>query len=78
MNSSNQKKSNIGQAAIRFAAYIVLLNAVMSGCAGSLGTNRAAIVGDSETYEEIKVVRPVADLRRVRFRKREQQFAGVS
>ena len=78
MNSSNEKKSNFGQAALRVAAYIVLLNAVLSGCAGSLSTDRAGIVGESEIYDEIKVVGPVADLRRVRIRKRMQQVAGVS
>ena len=78
MNSSNEKKSKFGQAALRVAAYIVLLNAVLSGCAGSLGSNRAAIVGESEIYNEIKVVGPVADLRRVRIRKRMRQATGVS
>ena len=78
MNSSNEKKSKFGQAALRVAAYIVLLNAVLSGCAGSLGSNRAAIVGESEIYNEIKVVGPVADLRRVRIRKRMQQADGAS
>ena len=78
MNSSNENKSKVGQAALKFAAYIVLLNAVMSGCAGSLGTNRAAIFSESEIYEEIKVTGPVADTRRVRIRKRMQQDSDES
>ena len=78
MNSSYEKKSNFGHAALRFAAYIVLINAVLSGCAGSLGTNRAGIVGEYNIYEEIKVVGPVADPRRVRIRRKIQQAPGVS
>ena len=78
MNSSNENKSKFGQAALKFAAYIVLLNAVLSACAGSLGTNRAAIFSESEIYEEIKVTGPVADTRRVRIRKRMQQDSDES
>ena len=78
MNSPNENESKFGQAALKFAAFVVLLNAVMSGCAGSLGTNRAAILSESAIYDEIKVTGPVADTRRVRIRKRMQQDSDES
>ena len=70
MNSSNEQKNTIGQAALRTAAYVVLLNAVLSGCVGSLGSNRASVAGEASIYDEIKVTRTIVDPRRVRIRKR--------
>ncbi len=78
MNSSNEEKNNLGPAALKVAAYIVLLNAAVAGCAGSPDTNQEVNAPFSAIYEEIVVTGPVPDLRRVRIKKKVQQAAGVS
>ena len=77
MNSSNEQKNYLGQAALRTAAYVVLLNAVLSGCAGSLGSIRASVAGEASIYNEIKVTRTISDPRRVRIRKRTPDEADL-
>ena len=78
MNSSNEKKINLGQAALRGAAYIVLLNAALLGFAGDLDNRQTIVVAESEIYAEVTVIEPAVNLRRVRIRKRMRQATGVS
>ncbi len=78
MNNSNDKKTNFGETVLKAVVYIVILNTAVSACVGSHGTQRADTVSASAIYDEIKVVGPVADTRRVRIKKRTQEAADVS
>ncbi len=77
MNSSNHNKT-FAQATLKSAACLVLLNAVLSGCASSPDTRQASLVDEPDIYEEVAVQSPVADPRRIRSRKRVRQAAGAS
>ncbi len=77
MNSSNYNKT-FAQAALESAVYLVVLNALLSGCASSPDSKQAAIVDEAEIYAEIVVSSPVADPRRVRSREKTRKAAGAS
>ncbi len=77
MNSTNYNKT-FAQAALESAVYLVVLNALLSGCASSPDSKQAAIVDEAEIYAEIVVSSPVADPRRVRSREKTRKAAGAS
>ena len=77
MNRSNNEKT-IAQAALKCAAYIIILNAVMTGCASNADTRLEAVASESDIYEEISVQGTISDPKRVRNQNRLRKAAGVS
>ena len=74
----NNNKSTFGHAALNAAATIVLLNALLTGCAGSSDTRQQVIDSDSEIFEEVSVDGPVSNPGQLRSRNKVRKAAGIS
>ncbi len=74
----NNNESTFAQAALKAAAIIVLLNALLTGCAGSPDTRQQLINSDSEIFEEITVHGPLSNPGRIRSRNKVRKAAGIS
>ena len=70
--------NSFGHAALKAAAYIVLLHAMLTGCASSSGNRQHATGSESEIYKEVAVQGPVSKPRRVRRQNKFRKVAGVS
>ncbi len=70
--------NTFGHAALKAAAYIVLLNAMLTGCASSSGNRQHTIGSESEIYKEVAVQGPVSNPGRVRRQNKFRKVAGVS
>ncbi len=67
-----------GQVTLRATAYIVILNAMLMGCASSSDTRQHAIGSEPEIYGEVTVQGPVSNPRRVRNQNKVRKAAGIS